>query len=59
MSTLSGFAEACYDQNSIVELREALAMPEADATDCEVWEITADEWRAAIEEALAARLANE
>jgi hypothetical protein len=48
------FAEACYDQNSKAELIEALAGP-ADKTDCEAWQISADEWRAAIQQALDAR----
>ena len=49
------FAEACYDQNSIAELQEALAGP-ADATDCAEWKITPEQWRAEIELALAAKL---
>lgn len=54
MAALTGFAEACFNDNSVAELREALAGP-ADATDCETWGISADEWRAAIEQALAAK----
>lgn len=48
------FAAACYDQNSIDELEEALA-GQADATDCENWGLTPEEWRAEIELALAAK----
>lgn len=55
MNRQSDFAAACYDQNSLDELREALAQPEADATDCETWGLNADEWRAAIRTALAER----
>lgn len=56
MSNRSDFTTACYEQNTVDELREALAQPEADATDCETWGLTADEWRAAIRTALAERL---
>ena len=44
------FAEACYDQNSINELIDALVQT-ADKTDCE-WGISADEWKIAIQAAL-------
>ena len=50
------FAEACYNQNSIRELEEALtAAP--DPVDMETWGLTADEWRDQIELALAAKRA--
>ena len=55
MSNLTGFAEACYDENSIAELEEALKLRAADKTDCENWKITPTQWRAAIVEALAAK----
>ena len=43
------FATACYEQNSIDELHEALlAFPEGDTADMKQWDITADEWRDAI-----------
>lgn len=45
------FAEACFDQNSIDELRAALA-GNADATDCKTWDITGHEWQLAINAAL-------
>lgn len=43
----ASFAEACYDDNSIDELRAALD-GEADAGDCKEWGITENEWRDAI-----------
>ena len=55
MSSLTGFAGACYDENSIAELEEALKLRAADKTDCENWTITPTQWRAAIVEALAAK----
>lgn len=58
MTRLSGFAEACYDQNSVEQLEEALRMRAADKTDCAEWRITPTEWRAAIAEALAAKRAD-
>jgi uncharacterized membrane protein len=53
---LSGFAEACYNDNSIDELVEALGFRGADKTDCENWQIKPSEWRTAIREALESRL---
>jgi len=46
------FAAACYNQNSVAELREALANG-ADETDMRDWNLTADEWAAQIELAIA------
>lgn len=51
---LSGFSEACYNDNSQDELICALA-GNADSADMENWGITADEWRESIEAALAAK----
>lgn len=51
------FAEACYNSNSIAELQSALA-GDADKTDCEEWNITADEWKQSVKDALAAKLAD-
>ena len=48
------FAEACYNQNSIRELEEALASA-PDTVELEAWGLTADEWREQIELALAAK----
>jgi hypothetical protein len=48
------FAAACYDQNSIADLETALA-GEPDATDMATWDLTEEEWRAQIEQALAAK----
>lgn len=56
MARLIGFAEACYEQNTTDELRDALAQGSADAADCQEWGISASEWRASIEAALATRL---
>lgn len=52
---LDGFAEACYDDNSIDELTEALDLRAADKTDCENWDIKPREWRLSIRLALSAR----
>ncbi len=52
------FAAACYDNNSIEEIRAALAHPKADATDCEEWGITPTEWREQLQQALEAKLAD-
>lgn len=51
---LKGFAEACYDQNSVNELAECLSA-EADQGDMETWDIDAEEWKEAIEQALFAK----
>ena len=58
MSNLTGFAEACYDTNTVAELEEALKQRAADKTDCEEWKITPTQWRAAIAEALEAKTAD-
>jgi hypothetical protein len=52
---LDGFSEACFNQNSENELREALKHG-ADETDCRNWNITPEQWRGALESALAARI---
>jgi hypothetical protein len=57
-SSLEGFAEACYDQNHVSELVEALGEPASD-TDIANWDIDADEWRGAIEQALLAKAFDE
>lgn len=49
------FAAACYDQNSVEELQDALARNQCDE-DMAAWDLTADEWRAGIALALAAKL---
>ncbi len=46
------FSAACYDQNSIEELRAALKQRAADKTDCNTWKITPTQWRAEIQTAL-------
>ena len=57
MPNLTGFAEACYDDNTITELATALQQPVADNTDCKTWGISAEEWRDAITQALDAKIA--
>ncbi len=47
------FAEACYEQNSDLELRATGA---ADLTDCREWDITTGQWYNAIDAALTDRL---
>ena len=49
--TLSGFAEACYNENSVDELVNALSRG-FDKRDGEVWDINQDEWMEAILNAL-------
>lgn len=56
--SLEGFSEACYDQNHVNELVEALEGA-ADETDMENWNISADEWRSNIEQALLAKAFDE
>jgi hypothetical protein len=53
---LRGFSEACYDQNSIAELTDALLQSEADETDCRNWNISPAQWREAIQRALIQKL---
>lgn len=45
------FAMACIRQNSVLELRHALAHP-ADRMDMALWELSAKEWREQVELAL-------
>ena len=47
------FAEACCNQNSLKELKEALA-GEADETDMKTWNLTEDQWCEALEVAIIA-----
>lgn len=47
------FAAACYDQNTIAELEQAL-IDGPDATDMANWGITAEEWTNEINSALVA-----
>ena len=49
------FAEACFNQNSLHELNEALAQEGADDTDCNTWGISPEEWRESIKAALASK----
>ncbi|WIX32525.1 hypothetical protein QO259_17200 [Salinicola sp. JS01] len=44
------FAEACYDTNDLNDLRE---MTEADETDMAEWKIDANQWRTAVNAAIA------
>jgi len=50
------FAAACYDQNSIKELKNALIAP-ADATDMATWNLTEEEYFVNIKSALNAKRA--
>ena len=52
--TLSGFTEACYNENSVDELVNALSRG-FDERDGEVWDINQDEWMEAILNALCAK----
>ena len=45
------FAEACYDTNSIYELRQAL-LSAADENDMESWGLSESEWYSQIQLAL-------
>lgn len=49
--SLSGFAEACYDDGSFEDLVTALDS-EADTTDCKAWDIDAQDWKESIKQAL-------
>ena len=49
------FAEGCYDQNSISELRSALG-EQPDKGDMKEWGLTESEWRKQIQIALEAKL---
>lgn len=53
---LDGFSEACYNDNSVSELIDALKSRAADTADCENWGISKTAWReeirAAIEHAM-------
>lgn len=50
------FAAACYDQNTVEELMEALSNG-PDEQDMRDWSLTADEWRAQVALALAEKRA--
>ena len=52
------FAEACYNDNTIADLMDALN-GEADPVDMAAWELTAEEWRDEITLALAALIEDE
>lgn len=51
------FAIACYDGNSVEELKSALSV-NADENDCAEWNISAAQWKVAVEAALAEMLAD-
>ena len=55
---LSGFAEACYDQNTFGDLIDCLLERTADKADCATWKISATDWRKAIGLALRAKVQN-
>ena len=58
MNQQEKFTEACLNDNTIADLREALGGP-ADKFDMETWGLDESQWRAAIEEALAKMLDDE
>ena len=49
--SLTGFAEACYDDNTYEDLVTALDS-EANVIDCKAWDITAQEYKESIKQAL-------
>jgi hypothetical protein len=53
--TLEGFGAACYDENSIDELLEALEEG-VDKTDCKNWGMTEEEWWKGIHDALGVKM---
>lgn len=53
---LSGFAEACYNENNFMDLLDMLRCEGAESTDCAAWKLSHAEWRDAIAEALLARV---
>jgi hypothetical protein len=55
---LTGFAEACYDQNSIEDLIECLETGTVDKIDCRGWKLSHQEWRTAIADALRGKVAD-
>lgn len=58
LKPLAGFAEACYNSNSPVELLDGLLAQSADDIDCRTWDITPTEWREAIGLALRHQIAD-
>jgi hypothetical protein len=52
---LDGFAEACFNENSVDELCEALKSG-FDTTDCRNWKINETEWYESIINALSLKL---
>ncbi len=56
MLTENTFAAACYDQNSLAELRHAFNnLP--DRTDLKTWGLTENEYYAALQQAIEAKQA--
>jgi len=53
MSNLMHFAEACFNQNSLHELKFSLKGA-ADETDLLIWNLTEEEWRQALKIAVIA-----
>jgi len=53
------FAEACYHHKSRKEIVQALAEDDANPTDCAVWSLTPEAWRASLRLALIAKLTDE
>lgn len=57
-TTPNTFGAACYEQNSITELEQALT-EKPDARDMGTWGISETEWRAQISDALAGKRADQ
>ena len=53
MITENTFAAACFEQNSLDELK-SLRDEQPDQADMQAWGLSADEWRAEIEAAIEA-----
>ena len=49
---LEGFSRFCHEQIHVSELLDTLRERSADRTDCNMWQITPRQWRAAIISAL-------
>ena len=59
-TSLTGFSEACYNQNSEYELAEAIIFYDqnetGDVDDMKIWDLKAEEWKNQIELALAEKI---
>lgn len=55
---LNTFAAACYDNNSVAELRQAL-IDGPDSADMVEWSLNEDDWRMQVSQALAELIADQ